>query len=74
MLGSLDLVHFGNGNGVSNSLLQELAEMKEQLRDVMFYFEAQKQIAASELQGEIADGQIVMPEPSAQSKNRRKRR
>ncbi|XP_049768273.1 BRCA1-associated protein isoform X1 [Schistocerca cancellata] len=43
---------------------KELAEVREQLRDVMFYLEAQKQISESSDRDEIAEGQIVVPEPS----------
>lgn len=35
--------------------------MKEQLRDVMFFFEAQNQIEQSEFKEEISEGQIVVP-------------
>jgi len=35
--------------------------VKEQLRDVMFFFEAQNQIEQSEYKDEISEGQIVMP-------------
>nr|CAD7416961.1 unnamed protein product [Timema poppensis] len=55
----------------------ELAEVKEQLRDVMFYLEAQKQIAESADRDEIAEGHIVIGEPSkpaSDSKSRRRRK
>ena len=38
--------------------------MKEQLRDVMFFFEAQKQIEASDAKDEIVEGKIVIAESS----------
>nr|CAD7575745.1 unnamed protein product [Timema californicum] len=55
----------------------ELAEVKEQLRDVMFYLEAQKQISESADRDEIAEGHIVIGEPSkpaSDSKSRRRRK
>jgi BRCA1-associated protein len=42
---------------------QELGEVREQLRDVMFYLEAQNQISRSEHRDEIAEGHIVVAEP-----------
>ncbi|KAK6629916.1 hypothetical protein RUM43_003737 [Polyplax serrata] len=41
---------------------QELSELKDQLRDVMFFLEAQKQIEASDAKDEIAEGKIVISE------------
>lgn len=51
--------------------------MKEQLRDIMFYFEAQKKIAESEQRDEIAEGTIVIadtPASGSKSKTRRTRK
>ncbi|XP_063241292.1 BRCA1-associated protein [Bacillus rossius redtenbacheri] len=56
---------------------KELLDVKEQLRDVMFFLEAQKQISQSEDREEIAEGRIVIGEPSANpsgSKTRRRRK
>ncbi|XKL64318.1 hypothetical protein PGB90_004404 [Kerria lacca] len=51
----------------------ELTELKEQLRDVMFYFEAQKKIAESSDREEIAEGTIVIAEsPASTSKSKRR--
>lgn len=43
----------------------ELNDVKEQLRDIMFYMQAQSKIADSELKEEIVSGTVVMPEPEA---------
>lgn len=43
-------------------------DLKEQLRDIMFFLEAQKQIEASDAKDEIAGGKIVIAEP-AKSRN-----
>lgn len=58
---------------------KELLDLKEQLRDVMFFLEAQKQIEASDAKEEIAEGRIVVGEPAPQpgssnvGKHRRKK-
>lgn len=57
----------------------ELKDTQDQLRDVMFYMQAQAQIAESELKDEIVDGTVIIPEadkPSTSNlsrKNRKKR-
>jgi BRCA1-associated protein len=38
----------------------EISDLKEQLRDIMFFLEAQKLIEESPLQQEITDGQVVV--------------
>ncbi|KAI5700321.1 hypothetical protein M8J76_010709 [Diaphorina citri] len=43
---------------------KETAELKDQLRDIMFYLEAQNTIAKAENQSEIQDGQVIIGEPS----------
>lgn len=48
----------------------EIADLKEQIRDLMFFLDAQKQIEESTDREEIAAGQIVIP-PN-QSKDERK--
>lgn len=48
---------------------KELTDLKEQLRDVMFFLEAQKQIEASDAKDEIAEGRIVVGEPAPQPEN-----
>ncbi|XP_035893065.1 BRCA1-associated protein [Anopheles stephensi] len=40
---------------------QEIVELKEQVRDLMFYMEAQNTIAGSELKSELVDGTVVLP-------------
>ncbi|GAB0100524.1 BRCA1-associated protein [Sergentomyia squamirostris] len=51
-----------------------ILDLKEQVRDLSFYMEAQSMIAKSELKDEIADGSVIVPEASAQKgKNRRRR-
>ncbi|XP_037951106.1 BRCA1-associated protein [Teleopsis dalmanni] len=56
----------------------ELAAVKEELRDVMFYMSAQSQIANSELKDEIETGQVVVPEqeakPTGSSKAQRRKK
>ena len=42
------------------STSNEISDLKEQLRDIMFFLEAQKQIEESPLQQEIVDGQVVV--------------
>ncbi|GLH00281.1 BRCA1-associated protein [Gryllus bimaculatus] len=46
---------------------KELADVKEQLQDVMFFLEAQKQIEASADRDEIAEGRIVIAEAPQQN-------
>lgn len=61
---------------------RELADVKEQLRDIMFYMDAQNKIAQSDIKEEIADGQVFVPEKEsienraggAKPKNRRKKK
>ncbi|KAJ9588923.1 hypothetical protein L9F63_017801 [Diploptera punctata] len=56
---------------------KELEDVKEQLRDVMFFLEAQKQISESADRDEIAEGRIVIGEaapPSGSSASARKER
>uniref|UniRef100_A0A1B6L8D8 BRCA1-associated protein n=1 Tax=Graphocephala atropunctata TaxID=36148 RepID=A0A1B6L8D8_9HEMI len=54
---------------------KEIAELKEQLRDIMFYFEAEKQVNASDHRDEIAEGHIVVGETSSSDpKNKQRRR
>ncbi|XP_074658919.1 BRCA1-associated protein-like [Tubulanus polymorphus] len=52
---------------------QELQELKDQLRDIMFYLEAQQKIANSsnEMQDDIQGGQIIVGESSASGYNPR---
>lgn len=40
----------------------ELKEAQEQLRDLMFYVQAQTKIAESELKDEIVEGTVIIPE------------
>lgn len=62
----------------------ELKDTQDQLRDVMFYMQAQAQIAESDLKDELVDGTVIIPDaekassssPStskASRKNRKKR-
>lgn len=53
---------------------KELSDLKEQLRDIMFYFEAEKQIKASDQRDEIAEGQIVVGESSSANKTKHRRK
>lgn len=56
----------------------ELTEVREQLRDVMFYMEAQRQISQSDLKEEMQAGSVIVPdaEPSTTTgiKNRKKKK
>ncbi|XP_052864720.1 BRCA1-associated protein isoform X2 [Anopheles cruzii] len=40
---------------------QEIVDLKEQVRDLMFYMEAQNTIAGSELKHELVDGTVILP-------------
>ncbi|KAJ1524015.1 hypothetical protein ONE63_010558 [Megalurothrips usitatus] len=56
---------------------KELTELKEQLRDVMFFLEAQKQISESADREEIAEGRVTIgesPQTSTSKTSRRGRR
>ncbi|XP_070495567.1 BRCA1-associated protein [Chironomus tepperi] len=53
----------------------EIVELKDQVKDLMFYMEAQNTISKSELKDEIAEGSIIVGESSGnKSKNRRKKK
>ena len=58
-------------------ILQEIKDLQEQLRDVMFYFKAQEQLTSTNTvsQAEIQEGQIVVGEspPHAGPKRRHKK-
>lgn len=43
---------------------EEITELKDQIRDLMFYMEAQNTIANSDLKDEIATSSISVPSPS----------
>lgn len=53
---------------------KEISDLKEQLRDIMFYFEAEKQIKASDQRDEIAEGHIVVGEASSSANKNKHRR
>lgn len=57
---------------------QEVVELKEQVRDLMFYMEAQNTISNSEMKDEIIEGSVTVgecPQPTAsKNKNRRKKK
>ncbi|KAL1453831.1 hypothetical protein WDU94_010142 [Cyamophila willieti] len=44
---------------------KETAELKDQLRDIMFYLEAQNTIAKADNTGEIQEGHVIVGEPAA---------
>uniref|UniRef100_A0A2M4AGB4 Putative cytoplasmic zn-finger protein n=1 Tax=Anopheles triannulatus TaxID=58253 RepID=A0A2M4AGB4_9DIPT len=46
---------------------QEIVDLKEQVRDLMFYMEAQNTIAGSEMKHELVDGTVILPAGSADS-------
>lgn len=54
---------------------KEVADLKEQVRDLMFYMEAQNTISRSEFKEEIAEGSVTVGEDStSKGKNRRKKK
>lgn len=55
----------------------EITDVREQLRDIMFYMEAQRQISESGMKEDIQGGSVFVPEPStsgAGNKERRKKK
>lgn len=52
---------------------QEVADLKEQVRDLMFYMDAQNKISQSEYKDEIAEGSVTVGDDAAK-KNRRKKK
>lgn len=51
----------------------EISDLKDQIRDLMFYMEAQNVISKSELKDEIATSSVTIGQPAETSKkNRRK--
>ncbi|XP_057339840.1 BRCA1-associated protein [Microplitis mediator] len=52
----------------------EIKDMKEQIRDLMFFFEAQKKIESSTDRDNIAGGTIIIPEASTTNKPSRSRK
>lgn len=52
----------------------EITDLREQVRDLMFFLEAQKQIDNSVDKDEIASGQIIIPETSKTAKQHRSSR
>lgn len=54
----------------------EIADLKDQIRDLMFYMEAQNVVANSDLKNEIADTSISITSPAETTKksNRRKKK
>jgi len=55
---------------------KEVQELQEQLRDVMFYVEAQGKLQKAEgiSQEEIQDGHVIVAEASGTSQNKHMRR
>lgn len=52
----------------------EISDLKEQLRDVMFFIEGRKLVDESPLKDELADGQAVAGPPADSKKERRRKR
>lgn len=55
----------------------EIIELKDQLRDVMFFIESKDQIEKSIYKDEIVDGQVTVDEtsiPSTSSKTQRRKK
>lgn len=53
---------------------EELAAVKDELRDVMFYLSAQSKIENSELKEEIVEGAVVVPSQSSTSNSSKSHR
>lgn len=60
----------------SYCLWQEIRELRDQLRDLMFYLEAQQTLASTTeaTQQEIQDGQIIVQSPTASGHTGKKSR
>lgn len=56
--------------------MKEVKDLQEQLRDIMFYLEAQQKIAkeSNETQQEIQEGHIVVGAPSASHSGKKGRK
>lgn len=54
-----------------NEKVEEITELKEQVRDLMFFLEAQNKIANSELKEEIAGASVGLPSLTAKGAKRR---
>lgn len=52
----------------------EINELKDEIRDLMFYMEAQNTISNSDLKDEIATSSISVPNPASQDVNQKQRR
>lgn len=52
----------------------EITDLKEQLRDVMFFIEGQKLIDESPMKDELAGGQVVLGPAAATKKEKKKKR
>jgi BRCA1-associated protein len=51
----------------------EIIDLKDQVRDLMFYMEAQNTIAKSDMKDEIATGSVTVKDPEGNGKTRRKK-
>lgn len=64
-------------NQYKNEKNNEITELKDEIRDLMFYMEAQNTIAKSDLKEEIATSSVTVPTnlpDSSKLKNRRKKK
>lgn len=52
----------------------EVVDLKEQVRDLMFFMEAQDTISKSDLKDEIVEGSVVVEPGPSKGKNRRKKK
>ena len=50
---------------------KEIFELKEQVRDLMFFLEAKEKVQESNFKDEIEEGDIVVPESQAQGSSRK---
>lgn len=52
----------------------EIVELKDEIRDLMFYMEAQNTIANSDLKDEIATSSVTVPDPPEVKQKPRKKK
>ena len=52
---------------------RRIADLEEQVKDLMFYMDTQSKVEASGLKDEIQEGQIVIQEKEKEKKGKRRR-
>lgn len=53
-----------------NSIFQEIGELKEQVRDLMFFLEAQNTIDKSVDREDIVNGSVIVEQQNSASQNK----